>query len=649
MDPSACARLARGRLGVCLIARDGAPALRPPPPLPAPMEPLRTLLLARTHTVVLDPELVESASTRPARDTDVDRFEGELVELGFAMSLDLAMTVRRLPHQAIQELRAWVVDTLARATGRPRAPRAPTGGVHARYLERVLDALAAAPAHPCPWCARVTEVGALDPCGPVVSPTRSRGGAHGGRPICRRRVAPGEPFLALPAAPVGGDGRALGLVHLAFDLAGLARARFEALLARTAPLSPAERAELEAVIDAVGPGATTWLPAHVPVRATMAIAVARLWLVAPDRAAMVRRTAAHVRTATDALRVATVLMGGAPNLGELGAPARLRSVERGLRRAVLAALEQLPTAEVVVDMRRHRARWKRAGEHLHPFEWAGELPRVAVAFAALRGTALAGASFGAAARERAADVPGLARAGDRLRVRPWRAAAELALRAGDVRAALAARGAPRRAAPPRRSPAARGARGRRGPARGRARRHARRDPRGPRAAPRAAARARVAGRRRRAPTAAGAGAAVAAVAALARAELVARASIRRGFARAVIDRALAARLWQLACVHAAARANVLYVRDPDDVQVYRRRDGEPALARLDRLAAGVPDERIAAVPRADAPTWVALARCGELAIPAGSAGFLAEPPPRGLTDVTWHDHAALVAELAPRS
>ena len=61
------------------------------------MDPIRTLLLARTHTVILDPDRVASAATRPSRDGDVDQFEDELAQLGFVMSLDLAMTIRRLP------------------------------------------------------------------------------------------------------------------------------------------------------------------------------------------------------------------------------------------------------------------------------------------------------------------------------------------------------------------------------------------------------------------------------------------------------------------------------------------------------------------------------------------------------------------------
>src|SRR3954447_11003804 len=118
------------------------------------MDSIRTLLLARTHTVVLDPDRVASAATPPTRDVDLEKFEDELAQLGYVMSLDLAMTVRRLPHQALAELRAWIVSTLSRSLGahRPSVPLfrgIPTGGDGASlYLRRMLTWLATRPGQP---------------------------------------------------------------------------------------------------------------------------------------------------------------------------------------------------------------------------------------------------------------------------------------------------------------------------------------------------------------------------------------------------------------------------------------------------------------------------------------------------------------------
>ena len=89
------------------------------------MHRVRTLLLARTHVVVMDPDLVAAASTRPSRDQDVEKLEDDLAQLGYVMSLDLAMTVRRLPFQAIQELQAWILATLATTARRAKVPLAP--------------------------------------------------------------------------------------------------------------------------------------------------------------------------------------------------------------------------------------------------------------------------------------------------------------------------------------------------------------------------------------------------------------------------------------------------------------------------------------------------------------------------------------------
>lgn len=408
------------------------------------MDPIRTLLLARTNTVILDPDRVASAATRPMRDTDVDRFEDELVQLGFVMSLDLGMTIRRLPHGAIQELRTWMVDTLAKSLGahRPHVPlfrgfpAATPKDTETLYLRRVLSWLATRPEQPCPWCAQITTVGALDPCGHLVCRSCWDGGSYAGCPICHRRVAPNEPFVkpapgqAERVTRSDGD---LRLLHLAFDLVGVARERFERLLARVTPLSKEDRAEVETVIDAMGPKAAVWMPQKIPIKETMAIALARLWMVAADRGAMVKATQGHLKTATDVLRVAAVLMGGDPALTE---PMKLRSVSRGLRRATLEALDRLPLEAMLEDMARHPGLWKRVGERLHPFERATQLPTAALAFAVIRETDVSKASFGAMLAAHAANATNVKIADGKIAITPWAGPVEAALRAGDARGAI---------------------------------------------------------------------------------------------------------------------------------------------------------------------------------------------------------------------
>ncbi len=406
------------------------------------MDSLRTLLLARTHTVVLDPDRVASAATRPTRDVDLDRFEDELAQLGYVMSLDLAMTIRRLPYQAIAELRTWIGTTLAGTLGphRPHVPlvrivtTAPADAA-SPYLRRMLTWLATRIAQPCPWCGQIKPVGALDPCGHLVCRSCWGGGAYAGCPICHRRIAVGDPFVRPPPAAdlvTHHDGE-LRLLHLGFDLVGAARHRFEHLTARVTPLSPDDRAEIEGVIDAMGPKAVQWLPIHIPAPETMAVVLARLWTVAPDRPVMVAATRAHLASATDVLRVAAVLLGGNPGLVE---PMRLGSVSRNMRRALLDAIDHLEPDQAIEDMWRHRGLWKRVAERLHPYEFAKRLPVATLAFAALRQTRLDTATFGTAMRSEARGVTTLRLAGDRLRVTPWAGAVEERLRTGDVRGAV---------------------------------------------------------------------------------------------------------------------------------------------------------------------------------------------------------------------
>ena len=406
------------------------------------MDSIRTLLLARTHTVVLDPDRVASAATRPTRDSDVDKFEDELAQLGYVMSLDLAMTIRRLPYQAILELRTWIATTLANVVGtrRPHVPlyrglpATTPGDASSLYLRRMLTWLASRPAQPCPWCGQVKPVGALDPCGHLVCRTCWEGGTFAGCPICHRRIAIVDPFVRPePAAELvtHHDGQ-LRLLHLGFDLVGAARIRFEGLIGGAVPLSADDRAEIEVVIDAMGPKTVSWLPVRIPIKETMAIALARLWTVAPDRGVMVNATRVHLSGATDVLRVVAVLLGGNPELVE---PMRLRSIGRGMRRAVLEAIEQLPVEQAIEDMWRHRGLWKRVAERLHPFEYADRLPMATLAFAAVRQTRLDTAALGPAVRDEARGVATVRLTDDRARVTTWASFVEDRLRAGDARAA----------------------------------------------------------------------------------------------------------------------------------------------------------------------------------------------------------------------
>jgi hypothetical protein len=91
---------------------------------------------------------------------------------------------------------------------------------------------------------------------------------------------------------------------------------------------------------------------------------------------------------------------------------------------------------------------------------------------------------------------------------------------------------------------------------------------------------------------------------------------------------------------------VVYVRDAGGITTYRRRDGESSTGRLARLLAGEHDGTVAAIPTANAPTWVALLR-DDLAIPGGSAGYILDARRTGAESLARAPAADLVAELVP--
>jgi hypothetical protein len=108
-------------------------------------------------------------------------------------------------------------------------------------------------------------------------------------------------------------------------------------------------------------------------------------------------------------------------------------------------------------------------------------------------------------------------------------------------------------------------------------------------------------------------------------------------------------LWDIAAIHAVARANIVYVRERSGViAAYRRRDKEQALGRLARLHTGDdPDGLIDELPPANAPTWFALLR-DDIALPEGSSGYVLEPraaseEPDGIERLSAGD---LLGELA---
>src|SRR5262249_52786189 len=106
-------------------------------------------------------------------------------------------------------------------------------------------------------------------------------------------------------------------------------------------------------------------------------------------------------------------------------------------------------------------------------------------------------------------------------------------------------------------------------------------------------------------------------------------------------------LWDLAAIHAVARANIVYVRERHGaIAAYRRRDREQAPARLARLHAGDDtDGTLDELPPANAPTWFALLR-EDIELPAGSAGYVLDPRAARADAVDRLSAGDLLSELA---
>lgn len=309
----------------------------------------------------------------------------------------------------------------------------------ALWLARVFSWLLQQPNQPCVLCGTAGTVHPVNPCGDLVCGACFDGGNYDGCPICNQRIDADDPFLTASSVepdstrPVSG---VLRLLTLTDDVDTSARTILGTLLTRDRDLSGNDDADFTALLDhllAVG-GDLTWVPDRIPGRVTKARLLAALLTDEHARDTGLGLLPQHADTATDLLRVATVLTGGAASLTGTH---RAGALARPLRAALLAALDRLEPAQACEDMARHPGRWKVLAEKLHPFTVAARYPNAAVAFAVLRQTNLDNLTPALAgllrSHARAADVT---IRGDRLTVTRTSTRIEAALAAGDTTSAL---------------------------------------------------------------------------------------------------------------------------------------------------------------------------------------------------------------------
>lgn len=142
---------------------------------------------------------------------------------------------------------------------------------------------------------------------------------------------------------------------------------FSGVISSKGSISETDREELKWYFQSYKPT----LPENIPNKEVLAFVGALM----PDSPALKK----HIRTATDALRLAVAMSGGDVSLAE---SARFRSFTRRERRALLELLENCDNS--TEDMLRWKSRWIRLGERLHPGEFRKRFPRAASSFETLR-------------------------------------------------------------------------------------------------------------------------------------------------------------------------------------------------------------------------------------------------------------------------
>ncbi|HWD83634.1 MAG TPA: MXAN_6230/SCO0854 family RING domain-containing protein [Kribbella sp.] len=311
--------------------------------------------------------------------------QADLIQRGLLLSVGLYRHCASLSAPALAGFGHALLDLLDAESGLDVKhtplfrgfPESVPGDTESFYVNRVFARLLQEPEQPCVLCGDTASVHAVSPCAHLVCRTCWDGSDFSACPLCLQRIDPDDPFLkpsVQEEQPAHVRSERLRLLALA--TADSVRQTIEALLARRAPLSAKDRADLQVLLTGAS---SAWLPDDIPVRETKALVLAHFLAADPD---LIDRA----ETATDVLRLSYALMDADPGLRT--APARRKSLPRATRRLLLQRLDRMPVETLVEDLFRHERAWKRIAENLHPFEFAARSPVAALAFAILRRTEL---------------------------------------------------------------------------------------------------------------------------------------------------------------------------------------------------------------------------------------------------------------------
>lgn len=296
---------------------------------------IREIFLRRRHRVLLEPG---TESSLPM--TYIASLLKNVESLGFTCSPALIERMTTLSERALLEFYGPLIACLRRMVGahvefEPMYPNFPQQVMDASEAELYVNAI-----------------------------MHYLGDMLGVRIMPRYEKQPRPPLadsLDLKVIDLGDDGE---LREIAKKLIG----------AKTS-ISDTDKRDVAALLAHYRDDVATILPGDIPHKENLGY-VTGLLLDHPAADMLLTR---YFKTATDVLRLATALSDGDVSLA---GKTRFRSFKRAERRVLLSLVERCKNP--VEDMSRHKGKWIRLGERLHPGEYGERFPETASAFAILR-------------------------------------------------------------------------------------------------------------------------------------------------------------------------------------------------------------------------------------------------------------------------
>jgi len=149
-----------------------------------------------------------------------------------------------------------------------------------------------------------------------------------------------------------------------------------ALILSNTSLSKSDQNDLKDLLACFRHDIESVLPKEIPFKEVVAVVCSSISQFSDQPAELISR---YIRTVTDVLRFATDLSGGDTSLA---GSTRYRSMSRKERRVILGLLESIHCP--LEDLIRHRGKWIRLSERLHPGDYSKRFPVTFRAITALR-------------------------------------------------------------------------------------------------------------------------------------------------------------------------------------------------------------------------------------------------------------------------